>query len=64
MTRAQREAVVLRNLPATEATIAHLLANADHARQALESLRSRNVVEESGGRWQRRASVRVWRAGG
>ncbi len=61
MTRSQREAVVLRNLPATEATIAHLL---DHARQALESLRSRNVVEESGGRWQRRASVRVWRAGG
>lgn len=62
MTRSQREAVILRNLPATEATLAHLLGNLEHAAKGLESLRLRNLVEEYGGRWHRRDSIRAWRA--
>ena len=63
MTRSQREAVILRNLPATSATLAHLLGNEDHAAKGLESLRLRNLVEEFGGQWHRRDSIRAWRAG-
>lgn len=61
LTRAQREAVILRNLPATSATLAHLLGNEDHAAKGLESLRLRNLVEEYGGRWHRRDSIRSFR---
>jgi hypothetical protein len=61
VTRAQREAVLLRNLPATFATLAHLLGSEAHATQGLESLRHRSLVEEAGGRWTRRESVRAWR---
>lgn len=63
MTRSQREAVILRNLPATSATLAHLLGNEEHAAKGLESLRLRNLVEEYGGKWHRRDSIRAWRAG-
>lgn len=63
LTRSQREAVILRNLPATFATLAHLLGNEAHATKGLESLRLRNLVEEYGGRWHRRDSIRAWRAG-
>ena len=62
VTRSQREAVILRNLPATSATLAHLLGNEDHAAKGLESLRLRNLVEEFGGKWHRRDSIRTWRA--
>ena len=62
MNRSQREAVILRNLPATAATLAHLLGNEDHAAKGLESLRLRNLVEEYGGKWHRRDSIRAWRA--
>ena len=62
LSRAQREAVILRNLPATFATLAHLLGNEDHAAKGLESLRLRNLVEEFGGKWHRRDSIRTWRA--
>lgn len=61
MTRAQREAVLLRNLPATFATLAHLLGSEAHATQGLESLRHRSLVEEAGGRWTRRDSIRSFR---
>ena len=61
MTRAQREAVILRNLPATFATLAHLLGSEAHATQGLESLRHRSLVEEAGGRWTRRDSIRSFR---
>ena len=62
LTRSMRESVILRNLPATTATLAHLLGNEDHAAKGLESLRLRNLVEEFGGRWHRGDSIRAWRA--
>lgn len=61
VTRSMRESVILRNLPATTATLAHLLGNEDHAAKGLESLRLRNLVEEFGGRWHRRDSIRSFR---
>lgn len=61
MTRAQREAIILRNLPANTAQLAHILSSAEHARVGLESLRHRGVVEEVDGVWRRREDVRVWR---
>ena len=61
VTRSMRESVILRNLPATTATLAHLLGNEDHAAKGLESLRLRNLVEEYGGRWHRRDSIRSFR---
>lgn len=61
LTRSQREAAILRNLPATFATLAHLLGNAEHAAKGLESLRLRNLVEEFGGKWHRRDSIRSFR---
>lgn len=61
MTRAQREAAILRNLPATSATLAHLLSSEAQAYQALASLKARGVIEESGGRWVRREVVRTFR---
>ena len=61
LTRSMRESVILRNLPATAATLAHLLGNEDHATKGLESLRLRNLVEEFGGKWHRRDSIRSFR---
>jgi|APGre2960657404_1045060.scaffolds.fasta_scaffold82341_2 hypothetical protein len=61
LTRSQREAVILRSLPATFATLAHLLSSEDHATKGLESLRLRNLVEEFGGKWHRRDSIRSFR---
>lgn len=61
MTRAQNEAVILRNLPATFATLAHLVSSEDAARKAVESLRARGVIEDVGGEWRRRETVRAWR---
>ena len=62
VTRSMRESEILRNLPATAATLAYLLGNEEHAAKGLESLRLRNLVEEFGGRWHRRDSIRAWRA--
>ena len=61
VTRAQNEAAVIRNLPATFATLAHLVSSEDAARKAVESLRVRGVLEEVGGVWRRRESVTSWR---
>lgn len=63
MTRAQNEAAILRNIPATFAHLAHLVSSEDNARKAVESLRVRGVVEEVGGVWRRRETVTAWRAG-
>lgn len=60
MTRAQNEAVILRNVPATFATLAHLVSSEDAARKAVESLRARSVIEEVGGEWRRTSNIRTF----